>query len=232
MTGGPSQPFASISRQLLDSSVWETDLRVRVLWITILVTAAEPGRKGVIDMTVRALAGRACMSPEDTRYALDVLLAPDPNSRTTDHEGRRIELLDTGRNWGWRVLNWESHEQARLRQLGAVRTARWRNGHLQAAPLPAPPSVTAERHTPVTEHHGVTVGEKSDVDTDTDTDTDLTPPTPQGGLVETPRRTRRRTGPVPVGSRDPGAPAPDPDAVAEARRLYDERMNGPAVGAR
>lgn len=119
-------PFVPISRQLLDSSVWETDLRVRVLWITMLMTAAEPARRGTVDMTIRALSGRAAMSPDDVRYALNVLESPDHNSRTPGADGRRIERIDSHREWGWRILNWKEYEEGRERMLHAARQARYR----------------------------------------------------------------------------------------------------------
>lgn len=132
-------PFVPILRQLLESSVWEADLRVRVLWITMLMISSEPARRGTVDMTVRALAGRACLSPEDTAYALGVLAAEDPSSRTKANGGRRVELLDPERDWGWKILNWGLYEKARARMLGAARVAR----HRDAQPgRPSVPSVT------------------------------------------------------------------------------------------
>ena len=130
MTEQPAPiPFVPISRQLLDSSVWETDLRVRVLWITMLMTAAEPARRGTVDMTVRALAGRAAMSPEDVRWALNVLESPDPHSRTPGNDGRRIERMDEHRDWGWRILNWGEYQDARGRMLNSARVARYKARH-------------------------------------------------------------------------------------------------------
>jgi hypothetical protein len=38
---------------------------------------------------------------EECEHALGTFLAPDPYSRTRDHEGRRIEQIDGG----WRLLN-------------------------------------------------------------------------------------------------------------------------------
>jgi hypothetical protein len=125
MSAGPV-PFVPISRQLLDSSVWEADLRVRVLWITMLMTASEPARRGTVDMTVRALAGRAAMSPEDVRFALEVLESPDEGSRTPAHDGRRLVRIDSHRDWGWRILNWGEYEAARERMLNTARKARQR----------------------------------------------------------------------------------------------------------
>lgn len=124
----PVPAYTPIMRQILDSSVWEADVRARVLWITMLVIASEPGRRGTVDMTLRALAGRACLSPEDTVAALDVLSSPDPTSRTRAEEGRRIVLLDAaGRDWGWRIVNWTHYAEAQKRLHAAVRQARSRD---------------------------------------------------------------------------------------------------------
>lgn len=119
-------PFVPISRNLIDGSLWESDLRVRVLWVTMLMVASEPARRGAVDMTVRALAARAGMSPEDVRFALDVLLSPDPLSRTPALAGRRIQPISQSREWGWEIVNWPEYEAARERMLNAARVARYK----------------------------------------------------------------------------------------------------------
>lgn len=124
---GPVPTYTPIMRQILDSSVWEADVRARVLWITMLVIASEPGRRGTVDMTLRALAGRACLSPEDASIALGILSSPDPTSRTQAEEGRRICRLDPdGRDWGWRIVNWEKYAKAQERMYTAARVKRFR----------------------------------------------------------------------------------------------------------
>jgi 5-carboxymethyl-2-hydroxymuconate isomerase len=115
-------PFTQIRRQLLESSVWEDENPwVRVLWVTILMIADEPGRDGAVDMTVRALAGRACMSEADTKIAVATLMAPDPKSRSKKCEGRRLILLDEDRQWGWEVVNWPEYQADRKRFSDALR---------------------------------------------------------------------------------------------------------------
>lgn len=127
MTDQPSPvPFVPLSRGMIDGSLWEADLRVRVLFVTMLFISFEPARRGTVDITLRKLAGRAGMSPKDVRYALDVLMAPDPDSRSKGDDGRRIERLDDRREWGWRIVNWSGYEQARERMLNAARQARFR----------------------------------------------------------------------------------------------------------
>ena len=140
MTDQPTPiPFVPISRHLIDGSLWEADLRVRVLWVTMLMVASEPARRGNVDMTVRALAARAAMSPEDVRFALDVLLSPDPLSRTPNMDGRRIQPISPSREWGWRIVNWDEYEAARERMLHAARQARYKG---RQRPSPADGVVT------------------------------------------------------------------------------------------
>lgn len=135
-------PFVPISRNLIDGSLWESDLRVRVLWVTMLMIASEPSRRGAVDMTVRALAARAAMSPEDVRFALDVLLSPDPLSRTPDLDGRRIRPISSTRSWGWEIVNWTEYETARERMLNAARQARYKARHAGGKVTPGNGEVT------------------------------------------------------------------------------------------
>lgn len=120
-------PWVPILRQLIDSSVWESTAEVAKLWVTILMIANEPGRRGVIDMTVRSLAGRACLSPEATRQALEILTSPDPDSRSKAEDGRRLVPLDPRRPWGWRLVNHEDYESLRVQALATARVERFRS---------------------------------------------------------------------------------------------------------
>ena len=58
-------------------------------------------RNGLIDAALPGLSNAARVSLEDCEKAVSKFLAPDPYSRTTDHEGRRIEKVEGG----WRLLN-------------------------------------------------------------------------------------------------------------------------------
>lgn len=102
MTTGFTKLFGSI----LDSSVWEEADRTRLVWIALMAMA---DRDGVVQASVPGLARRARVPREDTEAALEKFLAPDPDSRTPDHEGRRIEVV----RGGWRLLN---HAEYRRRQ--------------------------------------------------------------------------------------------------------------------
>lgn len=58
-------------------------------------------RQGRVWASIPGLANRARISVDDCRAAIKFFMAPDVDSRTKDHEGRRIEEIDGG----WKLLN-------------------------------------------------------------------------------------------------------------------------------
>lgn len=119
-------PWPPIDIRLLDSTVWASDLRVRVLWVTVLLLAAQRGARGTIDMPVFALAKRANLSVEDTEAALAILTAPDPQSRYQEDGGRRLLPSTAERAWGWRVSAWRDRQADRERARAVLRVERHR----------------------------------------------------------------------------------------------------------
>lgn len=90
--------YTKLFGSILRSSVWLTPAHVRLVWITMLALA---DRDGVVESSVPGLAIAAGVERAQCEQALALFLAPDPDSRTPDHEGRRIEVVDGG----WRLLN-------------------------------------------------------------------------------------------------------------------------------
>lgn len=81
-------------------------------------------RDGVIDEHPSALAASIGIPLADLKRCLDDFMAPDPESRSVENEGRRLELLDPARAWGWRVINCGKYrEKARKRSYDEDRTA-------------------------------------------------------------------------------------------------------------
>jgi len=68
-----------------------------------MIVLADP--QGYVDMTIQAIAARTSIPIKIIEKGIEVLSLPDEHSRTTDREGRRIELLDPQRPWGWRIIN-------------------------------------------------------------------------------------------------------------------------------
>lgn len=94
--------FTKLLSSITASTVWCEPDRTRIAWICMLAMA---DRKGCVYASVPGLASIARIPVEDCREALRAFLSPDPDSRTKDHEGRRIIEIDGG----WRLLNYEKH---------------------------------------------------------------------------------------------------------------------------
>lgn len=98
--------FVKLHTSILDSTVWlQSHATVRV-WVTLLVLA---DARGYVAASIPGLARRANVSREECDEALAVFLAPDPDSRTKDAEGRRIMEVPGG----WVVLNHAAYREAR-----------------------------------------------------------------------------------------------------------------------
>jgi hypothetical protein len=110
--------YTKLFSDILASSIWNEPDSVRIVWITMLALS---DRDGIVGASVPGLAHLARQPLEATAAALEVLSAPDPYSRTKDHDGRRISAIDGG----WQILNYERHrERASIEEKRAKDAAR------------------------------------------------------------------------------------------------------------
>ena len=118
--------YAKLFGSILQSSIWDAPSDIRCVWITMLALA---DRDGVVEAAVPGLAHEARVSRATCEQALAIFMAPDPDSRTPDHDGRRIEKCEGG----WRLLTYEMHQERKsaddMRSKGAERVRRWRDRH-------------------------------------------------------------------------------------------------------
>ena len=68
---------------------------------------------GVVDMTAEAIARRTNGPLKEIKEAIELLCQPDPRSRSKEHEGRRLIPLDSRRDWGWIIVNYQHYRQIR-----------------------------------------------------------------------------------------------------------------------
>lgn len=121
MSGG----FVKLYGSILDSTVWREDHGTRLVWITMLAMA---DASGIVEASVPGLADRARVTLDECKHALARLMAPDEYSRTQDHEGRRIAVVDGG----WQLLNHQLYRHRERRDPEVRReqtreaTRRWR----------------------------------------------------------------------------------------------------------
>lgn len=115
--------FTKLFSSIITSTIWTEDDQTRIVWITMLALA---DRNGEVQGSVPGLARLAGVPVDACRAALATFLAPDPDSRTKDDEGRRIEEIDGG----WLLLNYAKYRQMASKeeqvQKATERTRRYR----------------------------------------------------------------------------------------------------------
>jgi hypothetical protein len=97
--------YTKLFNSILASTIWRSSDTTRIVWITLL---AMSDKDGICEGSIPGLADMARVSIEDCETALVELSSPDKYSRTSEHEGRRIETVD---GVGWRLLNHDKYRK-------------------------------------------------------------------------------------------------------------------------
>jgi hypothetical protein len=71
---------------------------------------------GILDITADAISRRTNTPLDVVHEAIRHLSEPDPDSRSSAEEGRRLVLLDSHRNWGWRIVNFQKYRVIKTRE--------------------------------------------------------------------------------------------------------------------
>ena len=90
--------YTKLFNSIVTSTIWLEDDRTRLVWITMLALA---DKHGEVMASIPGLARVAGVPVDDCRIAIAKFLSPDPDSRSKDDEGRRIEPIDGG----WQLIN-------------------------------------------------------------------------------------------------------------------------------
>lgn len=96
--------YTPLFGSIITSSIWNEDDSTRIVWITLLAMA---DMHGVVEGSIPGLAVVARVSTEACEKGIKALLSPDKYSRTKEHEGRRIVVVDGG----WKILNHGMYRQ-------------------------------------------------------------------------------------------------------------------------
>ncbi|MES2339273.1 MAG: hypothetical protein V4537_14360 [Pseudomonadota bacterium] len=91
--------YAKLFGSILQSSIWDLPPEECKVWVTLL---ALKDRDGLVSASLPGLAHEARLPRDVVQRALNIFLAPDPDSRSPENEGRRIEGV---LGIGWRILN-------------------------------------------------------------------------------------------------------------------------------
>lgn len=94
-------------------------------WLFLLALA---DKNGVVDMTPQYISSVTGMPVTELLGCIERFLEPDPYSRSSASQGRRLELIDPDRQWGWRIVNHGKYrEKARLQSKNAREVAEGKN---------------------------------------------------------------------------------------------------------
>ncbi len=101
--------FAKVFSQIFDSSIAE-DYNCRRMFMDLLVLADSTG---AVDMTVEAISRRTNVPVEEVVKYVKELCQPDTKSRSKLEEGKRLIPLDSNRDWGWKIVNYQHYRKVR-----------------------------------------------------------------------------------------------------------------------
>jgi len=121
--------YSKIFSQIFESSVAD-NYTVRHVFMDLLVLA---DRDGIVDMTPEAISRRTSVPLDVLMPALAALGAPDPRSRASTHQGRRIVPVDPDRGWGWRIVNFRAYHQLRNENARRAKNRRYQQDHRRRA---------------------------------------------------------------------------------------------------
>jgi hypothetical protein len=120
--------YTKLFSTIVTSTIWQEDLPTKVLWITLLALSDSDG---MVEGAIPGIARIAGVSLEECERSLAKLQQPDKYSRTPDHDGRRIEVVEGG----WFILNrgkyrdkdWQQEKLERHREANRRYYERQRN---------------------------------------------------------------------------------------------------------
>lgn len=98
--------FVKLYGSILYSTVWLEPLPTKVVWITMLALA---DADGLVRAAVPNLAQIAGVTRNECEKAIATLSAPDPDSKSKEYDGRRVEAVDGG----WLILNHRKYRDLR-----------------------------------------------------------------------------------------------------------------------
>lgn len=178
------------------------------LWLCIL---AMSDKHGIVDCTPAYIASVTGLTVTDVEQCISRFMEPDQYSRTQAAEGRRLELVDAGRPWGWRIVNHGKYrEKARLHAKDSIRTESGADAARKAVQRGVPRCPPVSPAVPL-----------SNTNTNTDTDTNQEGRSASASLPRPPSKDRRSKAKVVI---------PDDFVLTDDLKAYAEsRCPGVAV---
>jgi uncharacterized phage protein (TIGR02220 family) len=95
-------PFVKLDCSIVYSSIWSESADTCKVWITMLAMADQTG---LVPATAPGISTASFIPIETTRKSIAVLETPDPDSKSMEHEGRRIKRVEGG----YLILNYDKY---------------------------------------------------------------------------------------------------------------------------
>jgi hypothetical protein len=141
--------FAKVFEQILDSSI-ASDWQIRHVFEDFLKLARKVGSDWIVDMTPDSISRRTGVPLDIVERAITNLESPDTQSRTPDHDGRRLIRLDEHRSWGWIIVNYQKYREIASKEMVRMSEAeRKKEYRSRSTPLSPFPPVPPNPCTPV-----------------------------------------------------------------------------------
>lgn len=96
--------FTKLDSGIIDSSIWAEPIATRVVWVTFL---AKANRNGFVAASHSGMQRASNVPLDEFDDAVKCLESPDPDSRSSEHDGRRIEKTPGG----WQILNYRKYRE-------------------------------------------------------------------------------------------------------------------------
>jgi hypothetical protein len=182
------------------------------VWLALLAMA---DRHGHIDRSPQAIASDIGIGVDDLMACIGEFSEPDLMSRTRESDGRRLELLDPERPWGWRVINHGKYrEKARKAAYDADRTQSGADAERKRAARAVPTRPAPSRAVPLS-------------DSDSDSDTNKNSEKEGEGAAAPRARPAKKS----AGSRIPEGWRPSPACRAYAEKMLPRVDTEALIGA-
>lgn len=131
--------YNKLFAKILDSSIWLEDHATVRVWLTFLASMDEDGFSPFA--SIGNLAGRARVTMEEARKAVQCFEAVDPESSDPDNGGRRLERVPGG----WIVLNASKYREQvtrdNIREKTRQRVAAFRDRKKKESEQPSLPTM-------------------------------------------------------------------------------------------
>lgn len=205
--------YTKLFGSIVASTIWRSAHTTRVVWITMLAMA---DRYGEVGASIPGLADLSRVTVDEARAAIAELLAPDPDSRSQEYEGRRIVPIDGG----FKILN---HDKYRNKLSADDRREYKRK---KAAEYRAAAGAVDTKGTNVDVRGHST---EAEVRTGGDRDQGTPHGSPgAGGLKSTPRRRSRGAGTSRRSGAEPSLSARNSQNLSHADRIPHVKITPPA----